>query len=118
MISDAQSYENWMNERGAEDPLTEEERAEAEAHGVMMYRLSVLLMRLDGNDGDPHHLIWCGGAVPEPWGDAWQKYEPQAEAVVEAIGEASARAMVDALLKVFPEQPDPAATPQDQGGER
>jgi hypothetical protein len=73
------------------------EQAEAMAHDALVYELSVVLMRLDGNDGDPHHLIWCGGPTPEPWGDAWQKYEEQAEAVINAIGEGSAQAMVTAF---------------------
>jgi hypothetical protein len=74
-----------------------EEQAEAMAHDALVYELSVVLMRLDGNDGDPHQLVWCGGPVPEPWGDVWQKYEPQAEEVINAIGEGSAQAMVAAF---------------------
>lgn len=81
----------------APEPLPNSEQAEAMAHDALIYELSVALMRLDGNDGDPHQLLWSGGTVPEPWGDAWQRYEPQAEAVLNAIGEGSARALVDAL---------------------
>jgi hypothetical protein len=76
-------------------PADADEQEEAMAHDALMYELSVVLMRLDGNDGDPHQLVWCGGPVPEPWGDAWQKYEEQAEAVINAIGEGSARALVE-----------------------
>jgi len=82
-------------ETGAE--LTDEEREEAMSSEALIYELSVVLMRLDGNDGDPHQLLWTGGTVPEPWGDAWQRYEEQARDVVNAIGEGSARAMVAAL---------------------
>jgi hypothetical protein len=78
-------------------PPDAEEQAEAMAFEALVYDLSVVLMRLDGNDGDPHQLIWCGGTVPEPWGDVWQRYEPQARSVLDAVGEGSARAMVDAL---------------------
>jgi len=92
-------------------PADADEQAEAMAHDALVYELSVLLMRLDGNDGDPHQLVWCGGPIPEPWGDVWQKYEPQALSVVDAIGEASARAMVDALLKTIPFPAPVAATP-------
>jgi hypothetical protein len=81
----------------APEPLTDDERAEAMAHDTLVYELSVVLMRLDGNDGDPHQLVWCGGPTPEPWGDAWQKYEEQAEAVINDIGEGSAQAMVTAF---------------------
>lgn len=94
LTTGAQSYESWMNERATLEPG---ERAEAMAHDALIFDLSVTLMRLDGNDGDPHQLVWCGGPMPEPWGDVWQKYEPQAEAVLNAIGEGSARAMVEAL---------------------
>lgn len=75
-------------------PADAEEQAEAMAHDALIYELSVVLMRLDGNEGDPHHLIWCGGPIPEPWGDAWQKYEEQAQAVLNAIGEGSAQALI------------------------
>lgn len=77
-----------MEEADLEEIMSEE---------ALIYELSVVLMRLDGNEGDPHQLVWCGGAIPEPWGDVWQKYEPQAKGVLNAIGEFSARAMVDAL---------------------
>jgi hypothetical protein len=78
-------------------PPDADEQEEAMAHDALVYQLSVALMRLDGNDGDPHELLWTGGAVPEPWGDAWQRYEEQAETVLNAIGEGSARALVTAL---------------------
>lgn len=81
----------------APEPLTDSEQAEAMAHDALVYELSVVLMRLDGNDGDPHQLVWCGGPTPEPWGDVWQKYEEQAEAVINAIGKGSAQAMVTAF---------------------
>ena len=81
----------------APEPLTDEERAEAESHEGLVYELAVVLMRLDGNEGDPHRLVWCGGPIPEPWGDVWQKYEPQALSVLDAIGEASSRALVAAM---------------------
>ena len=90
-----------QDDPGCPEPLTLEEEASMMAYEGMVYTLSVLLMRLDGNDGDPHHLLWSGGTVPEPWGDAWQRYEPQALSVIDAIGEGSARAMVEALLKVI-----------------
>lgn len=76
-----------------------DDREEAESYEGLVYSVSVALMRLDGNEGDPHQLLWCGGTVPEPWGDAWQRYEPQGRKVVDTIGEGSARAMVDALDK-------------------
>lgn len=79
------------------EPLTDSEQAEAMAHDALVYELSVALMRLDGNEGDPHQLVWCGGPIPEPWGDVWQKYEPQALEVLNAIGEGSARALVKTL---------------------
>ena len=78
-------------------PPDADEQAEAMAHDALVYELSVVLMRLDGNEGDPHQLVWCGGPVPEPWGDVWQKYEPQAQEVLNAIGEGSAQALVAAL---------------------
>lgn len=68
---------------------------EAHARDGLIYELSVALMRLDGNDGDPHQLLWEGGPIPEPWGDAWQRYESDAERVLDTIGEGSARALVD-----------------------
>lgn len=74
-----------------------DEQVEAMAHDALVYELSVVLMRLDGNDGDPHKLLWNGGIVPEPWGDAWQRYEPQALSVLDAIGEGSALALVASL---------------------
>lgn len=68
--------------------------------------LAFLLCEKDGND-DPHHLIWEGGAVPEPWGEVWQKYLPDAESLAEAafksandwglaFDEAEAQALADA----------------------
>lgn len=75
------------------------DQEEAMARDALVYELSVALMRLDGNYGDPHHLLWTGGTVPEPWGDAWQRYEPQAQTVLDAIGEFSARALVVAIPK-------------------
>ena len=90
--------------------LTQEEQDALQSYEAMVYHLSVLLMRLDGNDGDPHQLIWCGGPIPEPWGDAWEKYEPQALSVIDTIGEGSARAMVEALHKVIPAPTPPAST--------
>jgi len=81
----------------APEPLIDEERAAMEAYEGMVCKLAALLMRLDGNQGDPHALLWTGGPIPEPWGDAWQKYEPQALSVIDAIGEASAHALVAAL---------------------
>jgi hypothetical protein len=81
----------------APEPLTDSEQAEIMSYEALVFDLSVVLMRLDGNEGDPHQLVWCGGPIPEPWGDVWQKYEPQALSVLDAIGEGSARAMVEAL---------------------
>lgn len=78
-------------------PADGDEQAEAMSHEALVCELSVVLMRLDGNHGDPHQLLWCGGPMPEPWGDAWQRYEEQAEAVINAIGEGSAQAMVTAF---------------------
>lgn len=75
-------------------PTDSDEQAEAMAHDALIYKLSVALMRLDGNEGDPHQLIWCSGPTPEPWGDAWQKYEEQAQSVLNAIGEGSAQALI------------------------
>ena len=47
----------------------------------------VVACRLAENDGndDPHHLIWSGGAVPEPEGEVWQRYERDAVALLELI---------------------------------
>lgn len=73
--------------------LTDEERAEAESEEALIYHLSVALMRLDGDDGDPHHLLMCGGVIPEPWGDAWQRYEDQARKVL--VGAREARTMYE-----------------------
>jgi hypothetical protein len=84
------------------------EQEEALSHDALIYELSVALMRLDGNDGDPHQLLWCGGAVLEPWGDAWQRYEEQAETVLNAIGEGSARALVELRAA----SPAPTAAPE------
>jgi hypothetical protein len=97
-----------MNEQQDGDELSEIMSEEA-----LVYDLSVVLMRLDGNDGDPHQLVWCGGPVPEPWGDVWQKYEPQAQAVLNAIGEGSARAMVEAL-SASSAQKEPGETGMDE----
>jgi len=80
----------------APEPLTDEERAEVESYEALVCQLAIVLMRLDGNDGDPHRTVWSVGTIPEPWGDAWQKYEPQALSVLDAIGEGSARALVAA----------------------
>lgn len=82
-----------------------DEQAEAMAHDALVYELAVVLMRLDGNDGDPHQLVWEGGPIPEPWGDVWQKYEPQANDVLAAMGEGSAQALVEKLRATQPEPP-------------
>lgn len=71
--------------------------------------LAFLLCEKDGND-DPHHLIWEGGAIPEPWGEVWQKYLPDAESLAEAafksandwglaFDEAEAQALDDAIAE-------------------
>lgn len=33
---------------------------------------------------DPHHLIWEGNP-PEPWGEVWQRYIPQARRLLECM---------------------------------
>ena len=44
--------------------------------------LAFSLCEKDGND-DPHHLIWDGQPENGPWGEVWQKYLPDAEALAE-----------------------------------
>jgi hypothetical protein len=32
-------------------------------------------------------LLWVGGAVPEPWGDRWQRYEGDAKRMIRLVKE-------------------------------
>jgi hypothetical protein len=81
----------------------DEHAAEAMTDEAYVYELSVMLMRLDGNHGDPHQLLWCGGTIPEPWGDAWQRYEDQARKLLDVLGEN----MAWALLHEWPPKDSP-----------
>lgn len=45
-------------------------------------RLAIFLAERDGHD-DPHTLIW-EGSPPEPWGEVWNRYEPEARALLAA----------------------------------
>lgn len=100
---------------GMAESLSEEEREEWLTTEGYVYELSVMLMRLDGNDGDPHQLLWCSGTIPEPWGDAWQRYEDQARKLLDVLGEN----MAWALLHEWPPKDSPADTkalPNEQNG--
>jgi hypothetical protein len=88
-------------DREVMQPPDADEMEEAMSRDALIYELSVELMRLDGNEGDPHQLVWCGGPTPEPWGDVWHKYEPQAETVLNAIGEGSAHELVKVVRAAF-----------------
>jgi hypothetical protein len=39
--------------------------------------------------GDPHQLIW-EGCPPEPWGEAWQRYESEAKRMIKMVREHAA----------------------------
>jgi hypothetical protein len=45
-------------------------------------RLAFYLAEKDGHD-DPHALIW-EGSPPEPWGEVWNRYEPEARELLAA----------------------------------
>lgn len=46
--------------------------------------IELLAMELASEEHDDiHQLIWEGGAVPEPWGEVWQKYEGDAKRILQ-----------------------------------
>jgi hypothetical protein len=55
-------------------------------------RLAIYLAEKDGHD--PHALIW-EGSPPEPWGEVWNRYEPEARAMLAAAPAAPQVAGVD-----------------------
>ena len=71
-----------------------------------------IAVKLCENDGcDPETLVWQGGAGPEPWGDVWMKYLPDAQELLEAgiaaAAASDARAReYDATLPAPPAQPE------------
>jgi len=62
--------------------------AEQFRSGARSYLVDALAMELaeaDGYEGDEkHRLIWSGGAVPEPEGEVWQRYQGKAAALADA----------------------------------
>lgn len=45
---------------------------------------------------DPHRMLYSGGPIPDPWGEAWQRYEDQARKIVELLTPATASALAAA----------------------
>lgn len=93
-------------ELGEADEMSPEEIAEYEAESAAVFNLAVRLMRADGNDGDPHQLIYTGGALPDPWGEAWQRYEDKAKQIVDLIG-VDAAVSLSTTQEVAPLKPLP-----------
>jgi len=89
------------------EEMTAEEIAEYEAEELVVINLAKAIMRAEGDYGDPHRMIYSGGPIPEPWGEAWQRHEDQARKIVELLTPATAAAlaaqqcaqMVEALEK-------------------
>lgn len=62
--------------------------------------LAIALCKEEG--GDPFKLTWTGGAVPEPWGDAWMHYQGDAQRMIALVRK---HVPVRAL---FPEEASPS----------
>ena len=46
----------------------------------------LLAMALAAEEHDDiHRLIWCGGPIPEPWGEVWEQYEDEAKRMIELV---------------------------------
>jgi hypothetical protein len=47
--------------------------------------IAMELAEMDGVEGDEkHRFIYEGGPIPEPWGEVWEKYIPQAKRLLDA----------------------------------
>lgn len=62
-----------------------------------VFAVAFALAEADGVD-DPHHLIYEGGPIPEPWGEVWQRYEPQATHLLELAIEADRERQAEGWL--------------------
>lgn len=66
--------------------------------------MAMEMAEIDGHEGDDkHRLIW-EGSPPEPWGEVWQKYIPNAERLLSA-----------GLVMVKERAKDASANPQPSG---
>lgn len=71
-------------------PMTPEEVAEYERHEESVFAVACWLMERDGDEHEPHDMIWSCGTIPEPWGEAWQRYEDDARKLVGMVLSANA----------------------------
>lgn len=65
--------------------------------------IAMELAERDGHEGDDKHTLIWEGSPPEPWGEVWQRYIPDAEALLSAgiagIQEGERRGMAEDVAR-------------------